>query len=219
MKSIAVIFDMDGVILDSEKVYQEIEREMFRELGIPVSIQEHREFTGSSERAMWQKMKLQYGFRENPDELVRNERQRFLNKMNAPGGIPAVEGSTDLIHRLHESGIPVLVASSSSREIIETVLQSLNISDCFQGIVSGDDVPHSKPAPDIFLKASELAAVPPSGCTVIEDSENGILAARSAGMKVIGLQIPGSGDLDLTGADRIVSNLNEINPDLISALS
>ena len=210
MKTIAVIFDMDGVIIDSEQVYQEIEREMYRELGIPVTREEQMKFMGTTERTMWQYMKKRYGLVEEPEDLARLERERLLERLRSPEGIPPMEGAEDLLRKLHGNGISLMLASSSAREIIEAFLQKLNIRRYFSGIVSGDDVEHSKPAPDIFLKASSLTGVPPSDCIVIEDSENGIRAARSAGMKVIGLKNPGSGDLDLSSADRVIHSLKEL---------
>jgi HAD superfamily hydrolase (TIGR01509 family) len=215
MIEIAVIFDMDGVILDSEQVYQEIEREMYAELGIKVTREEHMSFMGTTENIMWEHMKTRHGLTEDPRELARRERERLLSRLRSPEGIPPMEGIEDLLQELHEKGIPLLLASSSVREIIETVLRKLNIGQYFSGIVSGDEVEYSKPAPDIFLEASRIAGIPPSKCVVIEDSENGIRAARSAGMKAIGLRNPHSGDVDLSGADRIVHSLKEINADFL----
>ena len=216
MKEIAVIFDMDGVILDSEQVYQEIEREMYAELGINVTRQEHMTFMGTTENIMWEHMKSRHGLAEDPRELARRERERLLSRLRSPEGIPPIEGIEDLLQKLHEKGIPLLLASSSVREIIETVLQKLNIGQYFSGIVSGDEVERSKPAPDIFLEASSRAGLSPSKCIVIEDSVNGIRAARSAGMKVIGLKNAHSEDLDLSGADRIVHSLKEIDVDFLA---
>jgi len=92
------------------------------------------------------------------------------------------------------------------------VVEVLDISGYFDGIVSGDDVEQSKPAPDIFLKASNLAGVEPEFCIVIEDSVNGVNAARAAGMKVVGLACPGTDEAGLAEADRIIRNLKEFDP-------
>ena len=211
MKSLAVIFDMDGVILDSERVYQEIEREMFVELNIPVSREEHGKFTGTAERTMWQYMKNRYGFKEDTSELVHQERVRFLSRLSSPPGIPPMEGIKELLKELSNRSIPLLIASSSSREIIEAVVLQLGISEYFTGIVSGDEVEETKPSPDIFIKASKLINIPPEHCVVIEDSENGVRAARAAGMRVVGLVNPASGQMDLSGADMIIHGLVEFD--------
>ncbi len=207
-----IIFDMDGVILDSERVYQSIEREMYHELGISVSKEEHGEFKGTSERSMWKQLHAIHGFSADPENLVIQERERFLQKLRSPEKIPPIEGIYELLEYIKGKGIPIYIASSSSREIIETVVEVLDISGYFDGIVSGDDVEQSKPAPDIFLKASNLAGVEPEFCIVIEDSVNGVNAARAAGMKVVGLACPGTDEAGLAEADRIIRNLKEFDP-------
>jgi HAD superfamily hydrolase (TIGR01509 family) len=209
MNGIAVIFDMDGVIIDSEKVYQAIEREMYRELGISISPEEHAQYMGTSERSMWKHMKEVHGFTADPESLVALERDRFLEALNSSGGIPPMEGIYPLLDGLKDKGIPKFIASSSSRNIIESVVGRLGIESCFNGIVSGDDVSNSKPAPDIFLKASDLAGVKPAYCVVIEDSPNGVRAARAAGMRVIGLADCAEAAASLAGADRVIENLGE----------
>ena len=216
MKSIAVIFDMDGVILDSERVYQEIEREMYEELGIPVTSEEHRKFIGTAESAMWGYMKNRYNFDEEISELIQKERKRFLARLSSNPGIPPMEGIEELLKKLSDRGIPLLIASSSSMEIIEAVIRHLDIARHFSGIVSGDEVEHSKPAPDIFLTASKLINIPPSDCVVIEDSENGVKAARTAGMRVVGLVNPGSGDFDLSQADSVIHGLPEFDIEIFT---
>ena len=170
MSECTVIFDMDGVILDSERVYQEIERSMYSELGIPVSRQEHLEFMGTAERAMWTHMVNKYGIGRPVDELVREERSRFLSELDQPGRIPLMEGLIPLLEMLWEENIPCWIASSSSSGIIAKVLEVNNLDKYFRGYVSGDDVPRSKPAPDIFLKTAALSGSQPSNCVVIEDS-------------------------------------------------
>lgn len=110
------------------------------------------------------------------------------------------------------------VASSSTRIIIDRVLQNLNIQKYFTGVVSGDEVDSSKPAPDIFLLTAEKAGIQASKCLVIEDSENGIIAARTAGMKVVGLLNPNSGNMDLSGADKVVKSHAELNISVLQKL-
>ena len=162
MPDFAVIFDMDGVIVDSEKVYQAIERQMYDDLEIPVSTEEHRLFIGAAERSMWQYMKDKYQMDTDIDFLVKEERTRFMSQLDQPGNIPLMPGLRELLKALAHEGIPALVASSSSREIIEKVLGVNNIRHFFKDITGGDDVLHSKPAPDIFLKTALKAGYPPS---------------------------------------------------------
>jgi HAD superfamily hydrolase (TIGR01509 family) len=211
MPEFAVIFDMDGVIVDSEKVYQEIERQMYVELGIPVSREEHRRFIGAAERTMWQYMKDKYRLEAATDDLVEEERKRFMARLDRPGSIPLMSGLRELLDELTRDSIPALVASSSSREIIEKVLHINGIRHYFRDITGGDEVLHSKPAPDIFLDTAAKAGMEPSRCLVIEDSVNGIRAAVSAGMKVVALQNQENGDLDLSEAGKIINSLYELD--------
>ena len=215
MPQIAVIFDMDGVIVDSEKTYLEIERQMYDELGIPVSQEEHRHFIGAAERSMWQYMKDKYKIPAETRTLVEEERKRFMSRLDTPGGIPLMPGILELLETLADKGIPCLVASSSSREIVEKVLRIFRIRHFFKDITGGDEVTHSKPAPDIFLDAAAKAGMEPEHCLVIEDSANGIRAARSAGMKVIALPGLHNGEMDLSEASRIISSLHELDARVI----
>jgi HAD superfamily hydrolase (TIGR01509 family) len=215
MPEFAVIFDMDGVIVDSEKIYQEIERQMYHDLGIPVSREEHRLFIGAAERSMWKYMKEKYRMEADTDELIKEERNRFMARLDEHGGIPLMAGLKELLETLTRDGIPSLVASSSSREIIEKVLLTNRIRHFFKDITGGDEVIHSKPAPDIFLDTASKARMAPGRCLVIEDSPNGIRAARSAGMKVIALRGEDNGDMDLSEANKIIHSLHELDTHLI----
>ncbi len=215
MLEIAVIFDMDGVIVDSEKVYQAIERQMYDDLEIPVSTEEHRLFIGAAERSMWQFMKDKYQMDTDIDFLVKEERTRFMSQLDQPGNIPLMPGLMELLEALAQEGIQALVASSSSREIIEKVLRVNDIRHYFKDITGGDDVLNSKPAPDIFLETASKADTVPGQCLVIEDSENGIRAALSAGMKVVALLNNYSDGLDLSAASKTIHALHELDADVI----
>lgn len=210
---------MDGVILDSEKVYQEIERSMYRELGIPVSREEHLEFMGTAERSMWTRMHEKYSLERTVNDLVQEEQERFMDRLRVPGDIPLIEGIIPLLKELQSEKIPCWIASSSSSEIIARVIKINSLEEFYRGYVGGDDVSQSKPSPEIFLKAANLEGTRPENCVVIEDSENGVKAALAAGMDVIGLkQEPGSSP-DLSKASRVVSRLSEIDVGLIRQFS
>ena len=215
MPELAVIFDMDGVIVDSEKVYQEIERQMYDQLGIPVSREEHSQFIGAAESTMWQYMKDKYRLESDTAALIEEERSRFMAALDHPGSIPLMPGLRELLEELTGADIPSLVASSSSREIIEKVLLINNIRHFFKVITGGNEVIHSKPAPDIFLDTASKAGMEPDRCLVIEDSVNGIRAALAAGMKVIALKGQENGDMDLSEATRIIHSLHEVDTQFI----
>lgn len=218
MPEFAVIFDMDGVIVDSERTYQEIERQMYDHLGIPVSPEEHRLFIGAAERSMWTYMKKKYRIPVATEELVEEERSMFMSRLDQPGIIPLMPGLRELLEELAREGIPLCVASSSSRQIIEKVLRINDIRHFFAEITGGDEVTRSKPAPDIFLTTASKVGIAPGRCLVIEDSENGLKGARSAGMKVVALLNHDSGDLDLSQACRTVHDLHELDANVIRRL-
>ena len=218
MNDFIVIFDMDGVILDSERVYQEIERNMYDELGIYVSPEEHRKFMGTSERAMWTYICETFRLNRFVEELVQEERDRFLGMLEIPGTIPLLDGLLPLLEGLEKQKVPCWIASSSSASIIKKILGINDLEKFFRGYVSGDDVSNSKPSPEIFLKAAKIAGTDPSRCLVIEDSENGIKAANTAGMAVVALHTSDSNGPDLSDARLVIDSLLDLNPDALQGL-
>jgi beta-phosphoglucomutase len=211
VNNFTVIFDMDGVIVDSERVYQEIERSMYDEIGIPVSKEEHATFMGTAERSMWKILSDKYGIDRPVKDLVQEERERFITRLEDPVSIPLMKGLITLLKDLKSEQIPCWIASSSSSEIIAKVIEINKLGDFYKGFVSGDDVTESKPSPEIFLKAASLEGTEPSKCLVLEDSVNGIKAARAAGMPVVALRHPDNDPHTLTEATIIIDSLSEVN--------
>lgn len=182
----AVIFDMDGVIADTQKVHAEIESKLLLSIGIKIPAHElTARFAGVSDLEMFDTILKENENLTDVEELLSEKRKKFHAEIEK--GVNKIEGAVELIQELHLKGIPLAVASSSRREWIERILQSLGVYDTFEVVVSGYEVPHHKPAPDIFLKAAELLKVAPSDCIVIEDGLKGVFAAQKAEMKVIGL--------------------------------
>lgn len=206
----AVIFDMDGVILDSEPLHQELEAQMFRELGAVISQAEAREYIGVNSFEMWRVIRERHSISASVEELVRLERDRYRAIMNN-GGVPFVPGVLDLIRHLAGCGARLAVASSAPLEQIDHALAATGVESLFRARVSGDEVPRSKPDPDIFLQAAKKLGVNPSECVVIEDAPHGVTAARSAGMLCIGFANARSGDLDLRGAHQVCHSMEEIH--------
>ena len=158
-------------------------------------------------------MDEKYPIQRSVEDLVREERMRLMERLQLPGDIPLCAGLIPLLEALKSEDIPCWIASSSSSDIIARVIRINGLESYFRGYVSGDDVSQSKPSPEIFLRTAELAKADPARCVVIEDSENGVRAAGTAGMPVIGLKHNEEAGPDPSSANRMVASLNEIAPD------
>ena len=213
-----VIFDMDGVIIDSEPVYFKIDKQMFEELNIAVSFEEHCTYVGTSSQNMWDAIIKKHGIPGHPGELMRKEYNLYVEHLANANDLQPIDGVIELINDLHENNFKLILASSSRMEIIDIILKKFKLSDLFIAKISGSELAHSKPHPEIFLKAAQLAGSEPKECIVIEDSKNGVAAAIAAGMKCIGFLNPSSGDQDLKSADIVIRSFKEVNADLVKDL-
>ncbi len=207
----AVIFDMDGVIIDSEPIHFEREKMLFRELGLSISDEEHNSFVGITGRDMWKRIKRKYNLEQSVDELVRFDRSQLNHYFFYPDKIKSIPGIKDLIEELSNHKIKLVLASSAPLNRIVLILEKLRLRQYFSEIVSGEEVEYGKPNPDIFFHAASLAGVKPKDCLVIEDSRNGVEAAKLAGMKCLGFKNPNSGNQDLSSADMVIESFLKIN--------
>ncbi|VBB07428.1 Hypothetical protein LUCI_2677 [Lucifera butyrica] len=205
-----VIFDMDGVIIDSEPLHHKIFMQYTRsELGLAISEEEYNTFIGSTNLYMFSTLKAKYGIKKELTTLIADYEQRYVDYLlTAPDEKP-LAGVDLLINKL-SSQVKLALASSSPRKHIDIILNMFHLTDLFAVKISGLEVANSKPAPDIFLRAAELLALPPEQCLIIEDSKNGVTAAKTAGMKCLGFYNPNSGAQDLSRADRVIKDFNEI---------
>ncbi len=213
-----VIFDMDGVIIDSEPVYFKIDKQMFEELNIAVSFEEHCTYVGTSSQNMWDAIIKKHGIPGHPGELMRKEYNLYMDHLVNANDLQPIDGVMELINGLHENNLKLILASSSRMEIIDIILKKFKLSDLFIAKVSGSELAHSKPHPEIFLRSAQLAGSEPKECIVIEDSKNGVAAAKAAGMKCIGFLNPSSGDQNLRDADVVIQSFKELNADLVKNL-
>lgn len=215
MKFKAVVLDMDGVIIDSEPLHKQVEQEMLKELGVNLPHEEHIKFAGVG-KEMWTILKERFGYNREVDEneLHKEKRDRYLRQLRSKP-IEPINGIIDLVSTAKKAGLKVAVASSSSLENIELVTKSVGIFDKLDFAVSGDDIPRTKPHPDIFLRTSELLNIPPHECLVIEDSANGIKAAKDAGMYCIAFSNPNSGNQNLSLADNVIDKITEASPFIV----
>jgi len=206
----AVIFDMDGVIIDSEPIHFESDKMTMKFYEKEISDEELNNYVGVSNQEMWGELREKYKLIASIEELL--EKQFYFKKsLIGNTKLETISGIRELLNDLKNSGIRIGLASSSSKEFIELILNNLEVKEYFEVIISGDDVQKSKPAPDIFLKAAKALNVEPMNCLVIEDSAHGVKAAKLANMKCIGFSNPNSGNQDLSLADAIVLSIKEID--------
>lgn len=209
----AVIFDMDGVLIDSEPVHMEAFKRMLESLGQVFDKDYYLQFIGSTTDHMWTKVLADYPLDLTKDELMRLCDEN-VQAINGETGYPVMEGVTDFLKRLKAEKIGLAVASSSGRKRIDDTLVKMGAADLFDVIVSGMEVEKPKPAPDTFLKAAGLLGVSPAECMVVEDSLNGMKAAKNAGMVCV--MYEGSSKLcpvDTSYADYIVQGYEELDAD------
>lgn len=206
----AVIFDMDGVIIDSEPLYMEADRMVMRDYGKTISDVELFDYIGVPNPVIWKKVREKHGLDASVQELM-DKQSYYRDHLLGDGEFEPVAGIINLLEELRSKGLKIGLASSSAKKTIERVLNSLGIAEYFEAVISGEDVKNSKPAPDIFLKTAETLNIEPSKCVVIEDSAHGVNAAKRAGMYCIGFYNPNSGRQDLSPADVIVNSIEEID--------
>lgn len=206
----AFIFDMDGVIIDSEPLHFESDKRVLKDYNIEITHNELIDYVGVTNSQMWSELIEKYSLSAKLEELL--EKQNIYKKhLFGAGELEAVAGIKELIDVLKKNGILIGLASSSSMDFIELILKNLKLYEAFDIIVSGEEVSNSKPSPDIFLKAAELLKVHPSQCMVLEDSGHGVKAAKSAGMKCIAYRNPNSGSQDLSLSDIVIDSIEKIN--------
>jgi beta-phosphoglucomutase family hydrolase len=212
------IFDLDGVIIDSEPVHFKLEKQMFEELKIALPFEEHCSYVGMSSENMWETIVNKHNLSYCAQDLVEKKHALYLEHLLEEKDLYAIPGVIELIKELYKNNFKLMIASSSHAEVINAVLEKFNLSDFFAARVSGTELAHSKPHPEIFLKAAEVANCASRECVVIEDSENGVTAAKAAGMKCIGFLNPNSGAQNLNKADVIIKSFKELNVEFIKNL-
>ncbi|MFC5449900.1 HAD family hydrolase [Paenibacillus aestuarii] len=206
----AVLFDMDGVIIDSEPLHFRSDQLLMKTFGIEMSVADLEVYVGMRDPDMLTQIILKYGLKTSLPELLSMQLNHKISLLREKDAF-AIDGIVDLIQSISDHHIQIGLASSSSRAFIEAVLDKLGIASNFDCIISGYEVEKGKPDPDIFLKAASLLGVSPEHCLVIEDSGHGVKAAKAAGMKCIGFQNPNSGNQDLSNADMIVRSIRDIH--------
>ena len=207
----AIIFDMDGVLINTEPLHYKCWKEAVKEDGINLTYDVYKACIGATREVLLEIIKDHYGkVYEDPAEVLHRMKEKKMQFIEQEG-FPMLDGVKESIEALHNAGYHLAVASSSPRDAIEMTLEAIGIRKCFDSITSGSEVEHSKPAPDTFLCAMERLGMTPSDCLVIEDSTNGGKAAKAAGMKCVWYHNPDSGEQTIPHAELEIREWNAAN--------
>lgn len=207
----AVIFDMDGVIIDSELQHGKAALRVFHTYGVDVGLEYHSRFVGSSTRHMADATIEQFGLTVDADTLVQEINQAKREIAKEEGYLP-LPGVQELIQALAQEGLKLAIASSSSTNEIERVIKTLKLRKYFSCIISSSRVANPKPAPDCFELALKELGINATEAMIIEDSCNGLQAAKAAGITCVGLVNPNSGEQDLSKADVLLERFVGLTP-------
>jgi HAD superfamily hydrolase (TIGR01509 family) len=205
-----VIFDMDGVIIDSEEIHKKAYYETFISLGLEVSEELYKTLTGSSTINAFQKLIVHFKLDEDANELVLQKRKRYINFFENDTNLHLVKGAKEIIQYFYNKDLTLVLASSSAMVNINRVFDRFDLQKYFTAKISGADLTQSKPHPEIFEKAAILGNTAKENCIVIEDSDNGIQAANDAGIFVYGYKNPLSEGQTLENADFIINNFKRL---------
>lgn len=209
-----IIFDMDGVISDTQKLHAQVESDLLNRYGINIPPEEiTRKYAGMKTSKIFDDLLKKQSKPYNLDDLMDEKWKNIA--IFADKSIDQIDGSVELIKRLYDMGYKMAVASASNFNYVQRVIKSLDVEKYFEFLVSGDMVSDGKPNPEIFLLASSKIGIDPSNCLVIEDGVSGMEAAKAANMKCIGLV---ESKENKYPTQNLVLSLNEITPEYLSNL-
>ena len=209
----AMLFDMDGVLVDSEPIHFAVRHLTLERYGIKTTDEELENYTGILAKEFLIDISKKHGVDIPIDEACKFIKIDFKTVLDNYD-LKTIDGIPELLQALQAMDIPAAIASSSSPELIETFVTRLGIKQYFKAFVSGSQVEKSKPAPDIYLEAARAVGTLPTDCVVLEDSHNGIVAGHYAHCYCIGFKSPHSGNQDLSLANVIVDSIRDINLEL-----
>lgn len=207
----AVLFDMDGVIVDTEPLHRKAYHQMFEDVNINVDSTLYESFTGQSTINICKRLVDHFGLNESPEYLMGLKRKHYKYLFENDDELALIDGVLDLIKDYHSNDITLVVASSASMDGINQIFERFNLNPYFSAKFSGADLKKSKPHPEIFIKAAESTGYNKSECMVIEDSTNGIKAAHAAGIFCTAFKSPHSSGQDYSLANIVIEDFEEIS--------
>ena len=214
----AVIFDWDGVVIDSSSLHERSWEALASEIGKTLPADHFKRGFGKRNAVIIPEI---LGWTQDSAEIDRwgKRKEELYRIMGREEGIPILDGTRDFLRSLRAAGIPCVIGTSTERMNIELAFEQLDLGSFFLGAVCSEDVSRGKPDPEVFLKAATLVGVDPQNCVVLEDSAHGIIAARRGGMKGLGLATTrDKKDLIEVGADLVVDNPSELSIGLLESL-
>jgi HAD superfamily hydrolase (TIGR01509 family) len=210
----AVVFDLDGVLLESEEVWDAVRKRYVGDHGGRYDAEVQRAMMGMSAPEWSRFLHEEAGVRDDPEDINRAVVELMLEAYRRE--LPLLPGAVEAVRRVADA-FPLALASSSNRRIFEEVLELAGLTNCFRATVSSEEVEHGKPAPDVYLEAAHRLGVAPDSCAAVEDSHAGIRSAKSAGMRVVA--IPNASyppdEEALALADVTLESLEELTPERI----
>lgn len=210
----AFIFDMDGVIIDSEPLHLKAKLEALQSFGLDVTAESlhYERYVGRSAKEFFQDIAAKFPeCKASWLEMAEKKHEIYIDMLKNDDTIQPIAGIPELLARLKANDYKIGLGSSSIIPVVTMVLTRFGIIDYFQCITGGNEVPQTKPSPAIYLLAAERLGVEPANCTVIEDANAGVRAAKAAGMHCIAYLNPNSGKQDLSLADQLIKSYDEIN--------
>lgn len=201
---------MDGVIVDTEPLHRKSYYRMFEEVGIDVSDSLYNSFTGQATLPICQTLCGEFELTKKAEDLMAIKRRHFKYLFENDDELTLLGGVHDLIRDYYENNLTLVLASSASMLNINRIFERFDLDQYFKAKISGADLKASKPHPEIFIKAAQLANADRKNCMVIEDSTNGIAAAKAAGIYCVGFKSPNSENQDYSKADKVITDFEEI---------
>jgi beta-phosphoglucomutase-like phosphatase (HAD superfamily) len=204
----AIIFDMDGVLMDSEPLHLRATRFALGARAQSYTERDNQSFFGATDAEMFRVLRILFDLDAPTEELVSRKREHLVSLIRTEGrGLPGVP---EIPLRFREAGLPLGLVSASARPVIDAILEAVGLIGAFETLVSGDEVARGKPAPDGYLMAARRLAIDPGRCFVVEDSRNGVLAAKAAGMTVAAVPGPTTIHEDFSPADLVLPSLEAL---------
>ena len=205
-----ILFDMDGVLVNTEPLHYRLWKQVFAERGIDLRFEAYKGCIGANGKRLMELVLEHYGLDFRGDKSFFDRYYQLKEENLRYGDIPRVESVPETLDALQKRGYRMAVASSSTQDYIELCTDRVGIAPFFDVRFSAERAKNTKPAPDVFLAAAERMNARPEECVVVEDSRNGSLAAKAAGMRCIGFVNPDSGDQDLSAADTLIHSFRQL---------